>query len=233
MGRAVPERRIVSTSPRRAATVRPPLRVVVVDDHEVVRSGLVGALPAFRVEVVGEAADVTSAVAAIRASRPDVVALDVRLPGGGGPAVLAALGDDAPPTLAVSASDQRDDVVATVRAGATGYLLKSAPIEEIADALRSTAAGTPVFSPELAGHVVELDVGDAETTDPVFEALTPREREVLALLARGRTYERIGDDLGVGVRTVETHVRNVLGKLQVSNRHEAARWAMERGFEGS
>lgn len=215
----------------RAAAVRPPTRVVVVDDHEVVRGGLVGGLAPHRIDVVAEAADVESAVTAVRRTDPDVLVLDVHLPGGGGPAVLATLGEDAPPTLAVSASDERDDVIATVRAGATGYLLKTAPLAEIAEAVRATADGVPVFSPELAGHVMDLGVDEAVITDPEWEALTDREREVLRLLARGHTYDRIAGQLHVSPRTVETHVRNTLHKLQVTNRHEATRWAIDRGFD--
>ncbi|MFP5308134.1 MAG: response regulator [Actinomycetes bacterium] len=215
-----------------ARAVAPPLRVVVVDDHEVVREGLAGGLSQHRIEVVAQAAGVADAVAAVRAHRPAVLVLDVRLPDGGGPAVLAALGADAPPTLAVSASDERDDVLRTVRAGATGYLLKTAPVAEIAAAVRATADGVPVFSPELAGHVMDLDVAGAEIADPEWEALTDRERDVLRLLARGHTYNRIAEGLVVSPKTVETHVRNILQKLQLTNRHEAARWAMERGFEG-
>ena len=215
----------------RAAAVRPPTRVVVVDDHEVVRGGLVAGLPPHRIEVVGEAADVPSAVTTVRRVRPDVLLLDVHLPGGGGPAVLRELGDDVPPTLAVSASDERDDVIATVRAGATGYLLKTAPVEEIAAAVRATADGVPVFSPELAGHVMDLGVDEAVVADPEWEALTDREREVLRLLARGHTYDRIARQLHVSPRTVETHVRNTLHKLQLTNRHEATRWALDHGFD--
>lgn len=214
----------------RARTVGPPLRVVVVDDHEVVRSGLRTELTARRVEVVAEAANVDEAVAAVRTHRPDVLVLDVRLPGGGAPAVLAGLGDDAPPTLAVSASDERDDVVRTVRAGASGYLLKTAPVDEVVAAIRATHAGQPVFSPELAGHLLELDLGDA-VDDPEWEALTDREREVLRWLARGHPYRRIGEQLHVAEKTIETHVRNILRKLQLTNRHEAARWAIDRGFD--
>lgn len=222
----------------RAQPVGPPLRVVVVDDHEVVRSGLRSELASRRVEVVGEAASVEEAVAAVRAHRPDVLVLDVRLPGGGAPAVLTALGDEAPPTLAVSASDERDDVVRTVAAGASGYLLKTVPVDEIVAAIRATRDGEPVFSAELAGHLLELDVergserrfADA-VDDPEWEALTDREREVLRFLARGHTYRRIGEQLHVAEKTVETHVRNILRKLQVTNRHEAARWAIDRGFD--
>jgi DNA-binding NarL/FixJ family response regulator len=214
----------------RARAVGPPLRVVVVDDHEVVRSGLRNELAERRVEVVGEAGDVEAAVAAVRRHAPDVLVLDVRLPGGGAPAVLAALGEQAPPTLAVSASDERDDVVRTVAAGASGYLLKTAPVDRIVDAIRATRDGEPVFSAELAGHLLELDLGDA-VEDPEWEALTEREREVLRFLARGHTYRRIGEQLHVVEKTVETHVRNILRKLQLTNRHEAARWAIERGFD--
>ena len=214
----------------RARSVGPPLRVVVVDDHEVVRSGLRAELVARRVEVVGEAATVEEAVACVRQHRPDVLVLDVRLPGGGAPAVLAALGDDAPPTLAVSASDERDDVVRTVVAGASGYLLKTAPVDDIVAAIRATRDGEPVFSAELAGHLLELDLGDA-IDDPEWETLTDREREVLRFLARGHPYRRIGEQLHVAEKTVETHVRNILRKLQLTNRHEAARWAIDRGFD--
>ena len=241
----------------RARSVGPPLRVVVVDDHEIVRSGLRSALAERRVEVVGEAATVEEAVAVVRGHRPDVVVLDVRLPGGGAPAVLAALGEDAPPTLAVSASDERDDVVRTVAAGASGYLLKTAAVDEIVAAIRATRDGEPVFSAELAGHLLELDVergseqsgverGSEQSgvergsersrladtiDDPEWEALTDREREVLRHLARGHAYRRIGEQLHVAEKTVETHVRNILRKLQVTNRHEATRWAIDRGFD--
>jgi DNA-binding NarL/FixJ family response regulator len=217
----------------RATAVRPPLRIVVVDDHAVVRGGLVAALPAHRIEVVAEAEDVESAVAAVRRTSPDVLLLDVHLPGGGGPAVLHALGADVPPTLAISASDERDDVLATIRAGATGYLLKTTSLDDIAAAVRATANGQPVFSPELAGHVMDLDVNDAVIADPEWESLTDREREVLRLLARGHSYDRIAESLVVSPRTVETHVRNTLHKLHLTNRHEATRWAIDRGFDAS
>lgn len=214
----------------RATRLRPPLRVVLVDDHEVVRAGLRGAFAAHRIEVVGEADDVATALAAIRGLAPDAVVLDVRLPGGGGPAVLAGL-DVVPPTLAVSSSDERDDVVATVRAGASGYLLKTTPIAELAAAVHAVHAGTPVFSPELAGHLLHLDVDPEAIEDPAWQALTDRQREVLRHLARGHTYRRIGETLHVSTKTVETHVRHVLQKLQVSNRHEATIWAIDRGFD--
>jgi DNA-binding NarL/FixJ family response regulator len=213
-----------------ATAVAPPLRLVLVDDHAIVRSGLKAELEQRRCEVVAEAGDVDAAVAAIRAARPDVVLLDVRLPGGGGPAVLRQL-DDIPPTLAISASDERADVVATVTAGATGYLLKTSPIDDLVAAVRATADGQPVFSAELAGHLLDLDLAD-HVDDEAWQSLTERERDVLRLLARGRAYRDIAEELVVSVKTVETHVRNVLHKLQVTNRHEAARWAMEHGFDG-
>lgn len=221
---------VVEVHVERAQPVGPPLRVVVVDDHEVVRSGLRSALTDRRIEVVAEAGTVDDAVAAVRRHRPDVLVLDVRLPGGGAPAVLLALGADAPPTLAVSASDERDDVVRTVAAGASGYLLKTTPVDQIVAAIRATRDGSPVFSAELAGHLLELDRADA-IDDPQWEALTDREREVLRFLARGHTYRRIGEQLHVGEKTIETHVRNILRKLQLTNRHEAARWAIDRGFD--
>lgn len=210
------------------------MRAVLVDDHEVVREGLAAILSGRHVEVVGQAADVDGAVEVVLATSPAVVVLDVRLPGGGAPAVLAALeqrlGDGRPPVLAVSASDERDDVVATVRAGATGYLLKTAPSERIAEAVRATAAGEPVFSPELAGHVLDLDLDATATADPAWDALTDRQVEVLRLLARGLTYRQIAAELVVSDRTVESHVRRLLQALQLTNRHEATRWALDRGF---
>lgn len=216
-------------SEQQATQLAPPLRVVLVDDHAIVRSGLRSELEQRRCEVVAEAGDVPEAVAAIERTRPDVVLLDVRLPGGGGPAVLEALADP-PPTLAVSASDERADVVATVTAGATGYLLKTSPVDDLVAAVRATAAGEPVFSAELAGHLLDLDLAD-HVDDEQWQQLTDREREVLRLLARGRAYRDIAEELVVAVKTVETHVRNILHKLQITNRHEAARWAMEHGFD--
>ncbi|MDX1510619.1 MAG: response regulator transcription factor [Nitriliruptorales bacterium] len=214
---------------QKAARIGPPLRVVLVDDHEMVRAGLAGILTDAGMQVVGEASDVDEGVASVAEARPDVLVLDVRLPGGGGPAVLEGL-DEIPATLAVSASDERDDVVRTIQAGATGYLLKTAAPDQFVDAVRSTAAGDPVFSPELAGHLLDLELAD-HVEDPEWESLTDREREVLRYLARGRTYKEIAAELFVAPKTVETHVRNVLHKLHLTNRHEAARWAAEHGFE--
>ena len=216
-------------SDRQATRLAPPQRVVLIDDHAIVRSGLRAELEQRRCEVVAEAGDVPEAVAAIERTRPDVVLLDVRLPGGGGPAVLEALAEP-PPTLAVSASDERADVVATVTAGATGYLLKTSPVDDLVAAVRATTAGEPVFSAELAGHLLDLDLAD-HVDDEQWQQLTDREREVLRLLARGRAYRDIAEELVVAAKTVETHVRNILHKLQITNRHEAARWAMEHGFD--
>jgi DNA-binding NarL/FixJ family response regulator len=212
-----------------AAPIDRPLAVVLVDDHEIVRDGLAAQLTAAGMRIVGHAGDTASAVEVIRDVAPDVVVLDVRLPGGGGPEVLRRLAGAIPPTLAVSASDERDDVVATMRAGAAGYLLKSATTTEIVAAVRSVAAGSAVFSAELAGHLLDLDLGD-HVEDPQWEALTGRQREVLQLLARGATYKEIAAELVVSVKTVETHVRHILHTLQVRDRHAASRWAHERGF---
>lgn len=216
----------------RAAKVRPPLRVVLVDDHEVVRAGLRQILAGAGMEVVGEAGDVDGAVATVQRTDPDVVVLDVRLPGGGGPAVLAQLDGDVR-VLACSASDERDDVLATVRAGALGYVLKTSAVEELVRAVRGTAAGEPVFSAELAGHLLDADLEAASdaVADDQWRELTDREREVLRYIARGRTYRQIAEELVVSPKTVETHVRNILQKLQLSNRHEAARWALDRNLD--
>ena len=214
----------------RAAKLAPPLRVVLVDDHEVVRTGLVTAIKDHRIEVVGQAEDVDGAVAVVRDTSPDVLVLDVRLPGGGGHVVLQRLGDDAPPTLAVSSSDERDDVLRTVGAGASGYLLKTAPVEDIAAAIRATADGTPVFSPELAGHVMDLDLDAAKIDDPEWEALTDREREVLRLLARGHTYNKIADSLVVSPKTVETHRKQIMEALDLHSLAELTKYAVRHGL---
>lgn len=219
----------------KARAIGPPLRLVLVDDHEIVRGGLravfEGAVhEGVGIEVVGEAEDVAGAIKVVGDRRPDVLVLDVRLPGGGAAAVLQGLAELVP-TLAVSASDERDDVMRTIAAGAIGYLLKTASSEAIVQAVHRTARREPVFSPELAGHVLDLDLSLSSVDDPAWEALTDRQVEVLRLLARGKTYKQIAEDLVVSVKTVETHVRHVLQTLQLTNRHEAARWAMERGIE--
>ena len=211
-------------------------RVFLVDDHAMVRAGVRAELGA-DVEVVGEAADVASAITGIRASTPDVVLLDVHLPGGGGHAVLQALRSELPDTrwLALSVSDAAEDVIAVIRAGARGYVTKTISGADLQDAVRRVAEGDVVFSPRLAGFVLDAfaaggagaaaPVAEDPATDPGLDLLSAREREVMQLLARGYTYREIGQRLFISVKTVESHASNVLRKLQLSNRNELTRWA--------
>jgi DNA-binding NarL/FixJ family response regulator len=205
--------------------------VFLVDDHALFRSGVRAELGR-HVAIVGEAGDAAEAVAGITTSRPDVVLLDVHLPGGGGLAVMEQCRDLAKTRfLALSVSDAADDVIALIRAGARGYVTKTIAPDELVDAIRRVAAGDAVFSPRLAGFVLDAFSGAvAETapTDPELDQLTPRERDVLRLIARGYTYKEIGQRLDVSARTVETHVSAVLRKLQLSNRHELTAWANDR-----
>ena len=207
------------------------IRVVLVDDHTLVRSGVRSELGS-AVEVVGEAGDADEAVATIRAAKPDVVLLDVHLPGGGGLAVLNALAAEMPATrfLALSVSDAPEDVIAVVRAGARGYVTKAVTGSELTDAVQRVAAGDAVFGPRLAGFVLDAFSGGApaEASEDELDALTPREREVMRLIARGYTYREAADALVLSVRTIETHVSSVLRKTQLSNRRELARWAASR-----
>ena len=206
-------------------------RVVLVDDHAMFRSGVRGEL-GDRVEVVGEAADPTSAVAVIRETVPDVVLLDVHMPDGGGLAVLEAIGSTMPQTrfLALSVSDAAEDVIAVIRAGARGYVTKTISADELADAINRVADGDVVFSPRLAGFVLDAfrDAPVAPSVDEDLDQLTPREREVLRLLARGYAYKEIASELFISIKTVETHASNVLRKLQFSSRHQLTRWAVDR-----
>jgi DNA-binding NarL/FixJ family response regulator len=203
-------------------------RVVLVDDHELVRIGVRAAL-GDRVEVVGEAADVPSAIALIAELRPDVVLLDVHLPGGGGTAVLEALPDTSARFLALSVSDAADDVIAVIRAGARGYVTKAISGAELADAIERVAASDAVFSPRLAGFVLDaVAKAPPEAPDPELDQLTAREREVLRLLARGYSYKELSARLSISVKTVESHASAVLRKLQLSNRRELSRWAAGR-----
>jgi len=207
-----------------------PVRVVLVDDHRLFRSGVRAELGS-RVEVVGEGEDVTSAVAAITETVPDVVLLDVHLPGGGGVEVLRAVLPKLPDVrfLAVSVSDAAEDVIGTIRAGARGYVTKTISGADLADAVIRVAEGDAVFSPRLAGFVLDAFAAtDAPSIDPELDALTQREREVLRLIARGYAYKEIAKELFISVKTVETHVSSVLRKLQLSNRHELTRWATDR-----
>jgi DNA-binding NarL/FixJ family response regulator len=211
----------------------PPLRLVLVDDHQLFRAGVRSELAGV-CEVVGEAAAPATAVAVIGASAPDVVLLDVHLPDGGGVAVLDGLRatPEPPPVLALSVSDAAEDVVPMIRAGALGYVTKTIETEELIHAIRTVAAGDAYFSPRLAAFVLQaFSRPELQSPDePGLEDLTPREREVLHHLARGYAYKQIAQRLGIGVRTVESHVGAVLRKLQLSSRHEVAHWAARRGL---
>jgi DNA-binding NarL/FixJ family response regulator len=203
------------------------LRVVLVDDHRLFRAGVRSEI-GDRVDVVGEAGDVDEAIAVVRATRPDVVLLDVHLPGGGGRAVLDACADDLPEVrfLALSVSDAADDVIGVVRGGARGYVTKAISAVDLVDAIRRVADGDAVFSPRLAGFVLDaFSGGVVDEAEDALDALSPREREVMRLIARGYTYREVARDLVLSVKTVETHVSSVLRKLQLSNRHELAKWA--------
>jgi DNA-binding NarL/FixJ family response regulator len=214
--------------------VSEPVRVFLVDDHAMVRAGVRSEL-GDEVTVVGEAADVDEAVAGIRTTAPDVVLLDVHLPGGGGRAVLEALRAELPSVrwLALSVSDAAEDVIAVIRAGARGYVTKTISGPDLRAAVRRVADGDVVFSPRLAGFVLDAfsAAGPAPApaedpaTDPGLDLLSAREREVMQLLARGYTYREIGSRLFISVKTVESHASNVLRKLQLSNRNELTRWA--------
>ncbi len=208
-------------------------RVVLVDDHGLFRSGVRAELGR-QVEVVGEAEDVQPAIDLISELLPDVVLLDVHLPGGGGQAVVQAIKASHPQVrfLALSASDAPEDVIAVIRAGARGYVTKTISTAELANAVRRVAAGDAVFSHRLAGFVLDAFAaapGDAKpSVDPELDQLTNREREVLRLIAQGYTYKEIARELYISVKTVESHVSSVLRKLQLSTRHQLTRWAAER-----
>ena len=209
-------------------------RVVLVDDHGIFRSGVRSELGR-QVEVVGEAEDVQPAIKLISELKPDVVLLDVHLPGGGGQAVIESVKSSHPEVkfLALSASDAPEDVIAVIRAGARGYVTKTISTAELADAVRRVAAGDAVFSHRLAGFVLDAFASGPPadvrpSIDPELEQLTSREREVLRLIAQGYTYKEIARELFISVKTVETHVSSVLRKLQLSNRHELSRWAAAR-----
>ena len=227
-------------------------RVFLVDDHAVFRSGVRAELAGqSSIEVVGEAGSVAEAVTGIGRVRPDVVLLDVHMPDGGGVAVLrSVLGTDPggvvdparapePTFLALSVSDAAEDVIAVIRAGARGYVTKTITGDDLADAVRRVADGDAVFSPRLAGFVLDAFAraapGPEERGEPVHDpevdSLTPREKEVLRLLARGYTYREIAEELFISVKTVETHASNVLRKTQQSNRHALTRWAQSRHLD--
>ncbi len=206
------------------------VRVFVVDDHELFRAGVKAEL-GDHVDLVGDADEVEAAIELIREREPDVVLLDVHMPAGGGKAVLEAVSQTHPDVLflALSVSDAPEDVISIIRAGARGYVTKTISGPELVGAIRRVADGDAVFSPKLAGFVLDAfaSIPVAEV-DPELDRLTPREREVLQHIARGYTYKEVGERLFVSVKTVETHVSSVLRKLQLSNRHELSRWAADR-----
>ncbi len=214
-------------------------RVVIVDDHHLFRSGVRTELGE-ELQVVGDAGTVADAVALIREQRPDVVLLDVHMPDGGGVEVIARVSEECQEVrfLALSVSDAAEDVIAVIRAGARGYVTKTISGAELAEAVRRVASGDAVFSPRLAGFVLDAFAQDSGTAgtgvaeqaaeDRELDQLTPREREVLRHIARGYMYKEVAQSLGISVKTVEAHVSAVLRKLQLSSRHELSRWAVQR-----
>ena len=207
------------------------VRVFVVDDHELFRSGVRSELrDGF--EIVGDAGTVDEAVSGIRATKPDVVLLDVHMPAGGGREVISAIRAEQPETrfLALSVSDAAEDVIGVIRAGARGYVTKSISAEELDSAIRRVHDGDAVFSPRLAGFVLDTfgAISSAEPADAELDQLTAREREVLRYIARGYAYKEVAHELHISVKTVETHVSAVLRKLQLSSRYELTRWAADR-----
>jgi DNA-binding NarL/FixJ family response regulator len=210
--------------------VTPKPRVVLVDDHGLFLAGVRAEL-GDAVDVVGEAGTVAEAVPLIKELDPDVVLLDVHLPDGSGDAIVNAVTPDRPGVrfLALSVSDAAEDVISVIRAGARGYVTKTISGEELADAVRRVADGDAVFSPRLAGFVLDaFRAGERVQSDSELNELTAREREVLQLIARGYRYKEIAARLHLSIKTVESHVSNVLRKLQLSSRHELTRWAAER-----
>jgi DNA-binding NarL/FixJ family response regulator len=213
------------------------IRVLLVDDHALFRAGVRGELE-HAVDIVGEAGSVEEAVRCIDDKRPDVVLLDVHLPDGSGADVIPRTSAEPPPKfLALSVSDAPDDVIAVIRAGARGYVTKTIDAAELTDAIRRVHGGDAVFSPRLAGFVLDAFAGSPPAApahaserphDPELDQLTPREREVLQHIARGYLYKEIALRLGISAKTVEAHVSAVLRKLQLSTRHELTRWAWER-----
>jgi DNA-binding NarL/FixJ family response regulator len=206
------------------------VRVFLVDDHQIFLSGLRSEL-AEVVDVVGAASDVDIAIEMIRDRRPDVVLVDVHMPAGGGVRVIREVLAAAPEVrfLALSVSDAAEDVIAMIRSGARGYVTKSIAADELIAAIQRVADGDAVFSPRLAGFVLDsFATIPAGEVDPELDQLTTREQEVLRLIARGYSYKEVAAELGIALKTVETHVSSVLRKLQLSNRHELARWASDR-----
>jgi DNA-binding NarL/FixJ family response regulator len=207
-------------------------RVLIVDDHQLFRSGVRAELER-HLEITGEAGTVDEAVSAIEGDHPEVVLLDVHMPDGGGVEVIrrAAERDLRPCFLALSVSDAAEDVIAVIRAGARGYVTKTIGPEELADAVRRVYDGDAVFSPRLAGFVLDAFAGPAPQPESDLDALTPREREIIEHIARGYMYKEIALRLEISPKTVEAHVSSVLRKLQLSSRHELTRWAADRGLD--
>ncbi len=206
------------------------VRVFVVDDHELFRSGVRNELGG-DISIVGDAGSVEEAVPAILEGRPDVVLLDVHMAGGGGRAVIEAVRPELPGVrfLALSVSDAAEDVIGIIRAGARGYVTKTISAEELSTAVRRVHEGDAVFSPRLAGFVLDAFGGEvAQPLDPEMDLLSRREREVLRFIARGYAYKEVAHELHISVKTVETHVSAVLRKLQLSSRYELTRWAADR-----
>lgn len=205
--------------------------VVIVDDHAMFRSGVRAELKD-KVDILAEAADVDEAVRAVLETRPEVVLLDVHLPGGGGVEVMRRVGTRVPESrfLALSVSDAAEDVIGTIRGGARGYVTKTITGPELVNAIHRVADGDAVFSPRLAGFVLDAFAGSIAVAqvDEDLDRLTEREREVMRLIARGYAYKEVASELFISIKTVETHVSSVLRKLQLSSRHELTRWASER-----
>ena len=212
----------------------PKRSVVIVDDHAMFRTGVRSELSAHpeKVAILGEAADVDEAVQAVTQLKPEVVLLDVHLPGGGGAEVMRRVGHRQPETrfLALSVSDAAEDVIGTIRSGARGYVTKTITGPELVAAIERVATGDAVFSPRLAGFVLDAFAGSIAVAqvDEDLDRLTEREREVMRLIARGYAYKEVASELFISIKTVETHVSSVLRKLQLSSRHELTRWASDR-----
>lgn len=204
--------------------------VYLVDDHRLFLAGVRSEIEG-SVEIVGSASDVDDAIEGIRETTPEVVLVDVHMPGGGGLTVIENVAETNPDVrfLALSVSDAAEDVIAMIRAGARGYVTKSITPEELIEAIGRVQAGDAVFSPRLAGFVLDAFADTMSVpVDPEMDQLTPREKEVLRQIARGYSYKQVARRLSISVKTVETHVSAVLRKLQLSNRHELARWATHR-----